>query len=548
MTVNPDSAPWMAARAALRAGWKLRHPWLQEAAAALEKNRTDDAAQILSKLLETSPGDIDALNLAGELLLRRKCYEDAASLLAKCVAGNAQFDLARYNLATALFYSGELRPAIDQIGILLDKDPHNALFCDLMAASLSQAGLYHEALDYRHRVTEKFPRSGWAWLSYGRTLRALGRREDCIAAYARAIGLSPGLGRAWWGLADLKNFRFAPGEIQTMQAQLARLDVLREERAPLHYALGKALGDVGEWAKSFDNYARANAILRIGSSYDPDRTTERAASIRALFTAEFFAERAGAGCDASDPIFIVGMQRSGSTLVEQILASHPAIEAAGERGDIERFAIKLHDDGGPLGVVYARNLRALDRDGLRREGDAYLERIRVRRVRGRPHFTDKQNYNFWHIGLIHLVLPNAKIIDVRRHPLACCFSNFTQNYVTQSAPFSHRLADLGRYYRDYAEVMAHFDRVLPGRIHPLNYEQLIADPEKEIRRLLDHLGLPFETACLEFYRNDRALDSASSEQVRSPIFTDAVDRWRNYEPWLAPLKAALDSAASVAMA
>jgi tetratricopeptide (TPR) repeat protein len=320
------------------------------------------------------------------MLMRRKRYEEAEELLTKCVAGDAQFDLARFNLATTLFHSGELRPAMDQIGILLAKDAHNPLYCDLMAASLSQAGLYDEALDYRHRLTEKFSGSGWAWLAYGRTLRALGRREDCIAAYARAIGLSPGLGRAWWALADLKNFRFAPGEIQTMQAQLARPDLLQEERAPLHYALGKALGDAGEWAKSFGNYARANAILRMGSSYDPDRTTARAASIRALFTAEFFAGRAGAGCDASDPIFIVGMQRSGSTLVEQILASHPAIEAAGERGDIERFAIKLRDDGGPLGADYVRNLRALDSDGLRREGEAYLERIRVRRVRGRPHF------------------------------------------------------------------------------------------------------------------------------------------------------------------
>ncbi|MGH6876313.1 MAG: tetratricopeptide repeat-containing sulfotransferase family protein, partial [Rhizomicrobium sp.] len=433
MTVNPDSAPWMAAQAALRAGWKLRHPQLKAAATALDRNRTDDAARIVSKFLDAHPVDGDALNLAGELLMRRKCYEDAASLFAKCVAGNAQFDLARYNLATALFHSGELRPAIVQVGFLLANDAHNPLYCDLMAASLSQAGLYDGALDYRRRLTETFPDSGWAWLAYGRTLRALARREDCIAAYTRAIELSPGLGRAWWGLADLKNFRFAPGEIQTMHAQLARPDLLHEERAPLHYALGKALGDLGEWPKSFDHYARANAVLRMRSTYDPDRTSARAASVRALFTEEFFAERAGAGCSACDPIFIVGMQRSGSTLVEQILASHSAIEAAGERADLERFAKKLHDDGGPLGPAYARNLCALDSDGLAREGEAYLERIRVRSARRRPHFTDKQNYNFWHIGLIHLVLPNARIIDVRRHPLACCFSNFTQNYVTDVA-------------------------------------------------------------------------------------------------------------------
>ncbi|HEY3939106.1 MAG TPA: sulfotransferase [Bryobacteraceae bacterium] len=542
VTVNPDSAPWMAARAALRAGCEPRHPRLKEAAAALEKNQVDDAARILSKFLDTHPGDIDALNFVAELLMERKRYEDAERVLARCVAGDAHFDLARFNLATALFYSGELRPAIDQIGILLRKNAHNPLYCDLMAASLSNAGLYHEALDYRHRLTEKFSSSGWAWLSYGRSLRAVGRREECIAAYRRAIELSPALGRAWWELAHLKNYRFTERETELMRAQVAQPNLLQEERPPLHYALGKACGDLGAWAKSFNHYARANAMLCMTSPYEPDRTTARASSIRALFTMEFFAERAGAGCSARDPIFIVGMQRAGSTLVEQILASHSAIEGTGERTDMARFAKKLHDDGGPLGPDYARNLRALDRDGLRREGEAYLERIEFRRVLGRPHFADKQPYNFWHVGLIHLVLPHAKIIDVRRHPVACCFSNFTQNYVTETAPFSHRLADLARHYRDYVDVMAHFDRVLPGRIYRLNYEQLVAEPAKEIHQLLDHLGLPFESACLEFYRNDRAMDSASSEQVRSPIFVGAVDWWRNYEPWLAPLKSALGPA------
>ncbi|HTT84212.1 MAG TPA: sulfotransferase [Rhizomicrobium sp.] len=542
MSVNADSAPWYQARAALRAGWKLRNPELRRAAAALEQDRDREAEQILSKFLTAHPDDADALNLAGELLLGRKHYAPAQRLFAKCLAAGASFDLAHYNLATALFHADELQPAIDQVGILLRKDTHNPLYCDLMAAALSHAGRYQEALEYRRRVAEKFPASGWAWLAYGRTLRALGRREDCIAAYRRAIELSPGLGRAWWGLADLKNYRFTQTQTDLMQAQFARGDLLLEDRAALHYALGKGFGDFAEWAKSFDNYARANALLRTVTPYDPDRTTARAASIKSLFTKEFFAGRAGSGSNSADPIFVIGMQRAGSTLVEQILSSHSAVEAAGERADLARFAKKLGDDDGPLGPAYGQRLCALDSDSLRQEGEAYLERFRVRRVRERAHFIDKQPYNFWHIGLIHLALPNAKIIDVRRHPLGCCFSNFIQNYVTGSAPFSHRLADLGRYYRDYVDVIAHFDRVLPGKIYRLNYEKLVAGPEKEIRGLLDHLGLPFESACLEFYKNDRALDSASSEQVRSPIYADAVDWWRNYEPWLAPLKAALGPA------
>ena len=546
MTIDPDSAPWAAiqatAQAALRAGRRLRHPQLRDVAVALGRNRADAAAKILSTFLDSHPDDIDALNLLAVLLMMHRRYEEAESLLAKCVAGDADFELARYNLATSLSRSNKFQLAIDHLANLLAKDPRNPLYCDLMAASLSRVGRYREALDYRRRLMEKFPRSGWAWLNYGRSLRAAGQRADCIAAYRHALDVPSASGQAWWELSDLKNFRFAESEIASMQAQLARPDLLQEERVPLHFALGKAFGDLGAWAKSFDHYARANATLRMACAYDPDRTTARAASSKALFTAEFFAEHAGAGCRARDPIFVIGMQRAGSTLVEQILASHPAIEGTGERADLAMFAKTLHDDGGPLGPVYAQKLRALGREGLWREGERYLERVQDSRLLGRPHFTDKQPYNFWHIGLIHLVLPHARIIDVRRNPLACCFSNFTQNFVTGSAPFSHRLADLGRYYRDYVDVMAHFDRVLPGRIYRLNYEQLVADPETEIRRLLGHLGLPFQSACLEFHRNDRAMDSASSEQVREPIFADAIDRWRNYEPWLAPLKAALGPA------
>jgi Sulfotransferase family len=287
--------------------------------------------------------------------------------------------------------------------------------------------------------------------------------------------------------------------------------------------LGAAYGSSAQWQRSFDQYARANAIRRLGVSHDPDWTSRQAARLKALFTPDFFQGRTGQGCDSRAPIFIVGMQRSGSTLIEQILASHSAIEALGELPDMPRLVDGLAD-----GESQWKNL-----------GERYLASTRHRRTLGRTFFVDKQPYNFWHVGWIHLMLPHARIIDVRRHPLGCCFSNFTK-ISKHPLPYFHRQSDLGRYYADYAALMAHFDRVLPGRIYRVTYENLVADLQGEVRRLLDHLGLPFEENCLRFHENNRAFDSASNEQVRMPIFSDGIERWRHYEPWLGPLKKALE--------
>ena len=254
-----------------------------------------------------------------------------------------------------------------------------------------------------------------------------------------------------------------------------------------------------------------------------------------LFTPSFFAERTGSGASDPAPIFIVGLPRSGSTLVEQILASHPLVEAVGELGDIQTIADWI---GSQEGGGYPQALTALRGEDLAVLGGQYLDWNKGRRRQGRARFIDKAPWNFQHIGLIQLILPAAKIVDVRRHPLGCGWSAFKQHF-EHGSDFSYDLADIGRYYADYVDLMAHMDQVLPGRVHRLVYERLVADTEGEVRRLLDYLGMPFDAACLRFFENRRAVATPSSEQVRQPIFTEAVDQWRNFEPWLGPLKAAL---------
>jgi len=324
-----------------------------------------------------------------------------------------------------------------------------------------------------------------------------------------------------------------------MEARVADSAVEDVDRLHLEFALGKAYEDAGDWAMSFSHYEKANALQRARFRYDPDHNTERLRHLKAMFTPEFFAARAGTGCLSPDPIFIVGLPRAGSTLIEQILSSHSRVEGTMELPEIIAIARELRAQSGSQAVgAYTRRLASLDAVHLSALGERFLANTRVYRKTGRPYFIDKMPNNFLHIGLIHLVLPNAKIIDARRHPLACCFSNYRQHFASGQR-FAYDLADLGRYYRDYVELMAHFDAVLPGCIHRVIYERLVEDTEEEVRRLLDYCGLPFEDACLRFFENERAVRTPSSEQVRQPIYREAVDQWRHYETWLGPLKDAL---------
>jgi tetratricopeptide (TPR) repeat protein len=377
------------------------------------------------------------------------------------------------------------------------------------------------------------------WLSFGHVLRTGGRRSESVAAYKRAIDLEPGLGDAYWSLANLKNEPFTDDEVQAMDGQLERPEISAEDRFHLHFALGKAREDAGQFGVAFGHYAEGARLRRAALPYDADETASAIARSKQLYSKTFFAHRKGWGTDSAEPIFIVGLPRSGSTLVEQILASHSAVEGTMELPEIGAFASDLRRAGRfQDDIQYPDVVADLGAAEIAEYGQAYLKRTRVYRKLGRARFIDKMPNNFMYIGFIHLILPHAKIIDARRHPMAACFSAFKQHFARGHA-FSYDLTDAGRYYRDYVDFMAHFDTVLPGRIHRVIYEDMVEDTETEVRRLLSYLGLPFEAACLKFYENDRAVRTASSEQVRQPIFREGLEQWRNYEPWLDPLKAAL---------
>ncbi|HEX9158587.1 MAG TPA: sulfotransferase, partial [Rhizomicrobium sp.] len=321
-----------------------------------------------------------------------------------------------------------------------------------------------------------------------------------------------------------------------MERQLARADLPAPDRIALLFALGKAYADMQRYDKSFANYARGNALEHLGRVYDASVLTAHVARCKHLFTTGFFDARAQFGCAIADPIFIVGMPRAGSTLLEQIMASHSQIEGTTELPIVSTMAHALAKQHGV--AFYSDLLTTLDAAALKRAGEAYLEAVRPRRKHGKPFFTDKMGGNFFHIGFIHLMLPNARIVDMRRHPLACGVSNFVQMFANEMKNAS-RLSDIGHHYRDYVELMSHFDRARPGKVLRVFYEQLVTNPEAEIRRLLAFIGVPFEEACLAFHETKRVLTTASSEQVQQPLHRDALEYWRNYDTWLGPLKAAL---------
>jgi tetratricopeptide (TPR) repeat protein len=517
----------------------VNDPALVAAASALCDNRLAEAEQLLRPFLKNHPTDVAAIRMLAETGARLGRFDDAENLLARCLELAPSFTAARHNYATVLYRQNKPEQAIVEADRLLAADPRNPGVLNLKAAALGRIGEYLETVEIYEQVLAAYPDQPKTWMSLGHALKTVGRQADAVAAYRKSLSQTPNLGEAWWSLANLKTVAFSDEDRAAMEAQVRRADLTDEDRFHLHFALGKALEDAGDYAASFEHYAAGNALRRLGITYEADDTTSHVARSKALFTQRFFAERAGGGSPAPDPIFIVGLPRAGSTLIEQILSSHSQVEGTQELPDIITLARRLGGRSKSAAEsAYPDALADLSADDLRALGEEYLARAKVHRKLGRPFFIDKMPNNFAHLGLTQLILPNAKVIDARRHPLGGCFSGFKQHFA-RGQTFTYDLTDLGRYYADYVDLMAHFDAVLPGRVHRVIYEQMVADPEHEVRRLLDHCGLPFEDACLKFYENDRAVRTASSEQVRRPIFTDATDHWRNYDPWLGPLKASL---------
>lgn len=515
-----------------------RDPVLIEAAAALLDNNLPIAERILRPRLKEKPTDVAAIRMMAELAGRLGRYGDSEKLLRRALELAPGFAAARSNLATVLYRQNRPAEAIAVLDELLAGDPDNAVHRNLKAAALGRVGGYEEAIALYEEVLKHYPQPK-IWMSYGHVLKTVGRQADAIGAYRQALTITPGLGEVWWSLANLKTVTFGHEDILAMEGALARSDISEDDRFHLHFALGKALEDARDHAASFTHYAAGNALRKAQLDYDPEDIAGHVRRSAAVFTADAFAARQGWGCAAPDPIFVLGMPRAGSTLIEQILSSHPLIEGTMELPDVAQMARELGKRRKMTEEsAYPETLLDLDGARLRALGEEYLERTRVQRKTGRPLFIDKMPNNWSHVGLIHLMLPNAKIIDARRHPLGCCFSNFKQHFARGQA-FSYSLKDAGRYYRDYVGHMAAFDAALPGRVHRVIYEHMIEDTETEVRRLLDYVGVDFDPACLRFFENDRAVRTASSEQVRRPINREGMEQWQAYEPWLGPLKSAL---------
>jgi len=444
---------------------------------------------------------------------------------------------ARLDYARVLIDRQKYLRALEEIDTLLRLEPGNRDYLSLYAAACVGLGEHEPAIAVYRQLLTASPKSADLHVSLGNALKATGRLKEATESYQAAAAARPSFGDAWWSLANLKTYRFSENEIAQMRAEEAAPSANSVDRYHVCFALGKALEDRNRFAESWQFYERGNALKRAESRYHPDIAETNARQQMEVCTAQFCTERVGFGVADPDPIFIVGLPRSGSTLIEQILASHSQVEGTGELAEIQRITLGMRG----LGMKkYPDVLAELTPEDFCKLGERYITETRAYRGH-QALFIDKMPNNFRHIGLIHLMLPNAKIIDVRREPMACCFSNLKQLFAS-GQEFTYSIEDIAGHYRTYLELMRHWDAALPRRILRVLYEDVVQDIEGNVRRILEYCGLEFEPACVEFYKTQRSVRTASSEQVRQPIFRDGLCQWRNYERWLGPLKDSLGDA------
>jgi len=515
-----------------------RHPELVEAARHLDAGELARAEPIIKQVLKGHPEDVTAIRMLADLAMRLERFEDAKNLLERCLELAPDFTLARQNYASVLRRLQRQEEALAEAEKLLKEGPKNPRNLILKASILTQLGQNKAAVEIFERVVTDYPNQSAAQMSYGHNLKTLGRVDEAIEAYRQTVKISPTTGEAYWSLANLKTYRFTDEEINTMRGTVAAEGGDADDQSHLAFALAKALEDRKEFDESFKFYKRGNNIRRIGHKYDPKRNMYNAVRQVKTCITELFAEKGAGGCQAQDPIFVLGLPRAGSTLLEQILASHSQVQGTTELADIIAISRKLggRDKSNPA-TLYPEILSELTPEQRLELGQGYMDSTRVHRNE-LPYFIDKMPNNWLHIGLIHLILPNAKIIDARRHPMAGCFACYKQLFA-QGQTFTYKLEDVGHYYRNYLNVMDHWDKVLPGKVLRVQYEDMVADSDTQIRRVLEHCDLPFEEQCLRFYETDRAVRTPSSEQVRQPIFQEGLEQWKNYEAHLGPLKEAL---------
>ena len=513
----------------------VHDPRVAEARAAYLDDRFKEAEALLRDVVAASPGDGTILKLLADVLLRMGRWQEANVLLKRSVELAPQWRAARFRYATMLFTHGQFAEALPHIDELQKLDPENKLCRAMRFVCLSRSHCNERAAAEFESMDDRYRDQPGLWVEYARLLKS-DKGGDILAATRKATELSPSFVEAYVTAAFTKSVKLDETFVAEVLAQVSREGLSYEDRARLHFALGKAFEDMKRYEESFEHYRLSNDILCTSRDFGPEMSARFKQGIKRFFKPRFFQARRGWGNPAPDPIFIVGMPRAGSTLVEQILSSHSQIEGLGELRDLGEITQRLTKEAeGRKAPPYPILLRDMDADRFRSFGDEYLEKTRRRRKTEKPYFTDKMPGNHNHVGFIHLVLPNAKIIDARRHPLDCCFSCF-KHYFPAGQPLSTNLRDVGRGYVDYVELMAFFDELLPGRVHRVIYEHLVDDPEREVRRLLDYVGLPFEEQCLRFHENKRFVATISQEQVRMPLYKTGKEQWRRYEPWLGPLK------------
>jgi tetratricopeptide (TPR) repeat protein len=514
-------------------------PQIVRAGSLFSDGELSAAENILREYLLKHGDQVEAMRLLARIEHQSHALEDPEQRLETVLKLAPTYRAARLDYFRILLDQQKYPRAHEVIDTMLRLDPDDEDLLSLGAAACVGLGRNERAVEMYRQLLATSPESFGLHVALGHSLQSVGRRKEAIESYRRAVAIRPSFGDAYWSLANLKTYRFSRDEIAQMRAEEA--DANPVDRYHLCYALGKAYEDWSEYAESWQFYERGNALKRAESSYRPKVTERNTRKQIEVCTAQFFSARAGVGAPDPDPIFILGLPRSGTTLVEQVLASHSRVDGTQELPEIPRIVRSMEGPSSQLGDPrYPGALANLAPEDFRRLGERYLAETRAYRG-DKPFFVDKMPNNFRHIGLIHLMLPNAKIIDVRREPMACCFSNLKQLFAS-GQEFTYSVEDIAGYYRSYLELMRHWGAVLPGRVLGVWYEDVVEDLERNVRRILEFCNLKFEPACLEFYKLERSVYTASSEQVRQPIFREGLLQWQNYRPWLGPLNDALGDA------
>ena len=498
-----------------------------------QEGRNEEAKALYREVLRDHPENVDALHMMGRIAISESHIDDAERLFRRAVKNAPDFTAAIVNHGQSLKEQGRFEEAIASFRRAIELEPANVRAHFLLAGTLAPSALTYEAIDAYERTLELRPNHAGALLGHGHVLKTVGRQDDAIKSYRECIRLHPGNGPTYWSLANLKTYRLDSNDIEEMQAQLENSDLGQESKVNFLFALAKATEDRGDFDTAWNYYVEGNAERRMMEYYDPVRTEDMNDAIIDVFDKDFLADNSGAGLPDPAPIFVIGLPRSGSTLIEQILASHSQVEGTAELPYVAHCTASLNFNRAD-GINYPEAVRELNADNWKALGNRFLRATEMHRTEGAPFFIDKMPNDFPAVGFIHLMLPNAKIIDARRHPLDSCLSCFRQLFA-RGQTFTYDLADIGEYFLEYQRLMDHWDEVLPGRVLTVQYEEVVQDFENQVRRLLEYCELPWEESCVRFYETDRPVRTASSEQVRRPVSTTAVNFWRNYEDKLGEL-------------